>query len=1493
MGDRIDTLESQFGAMQLTLASVVEQLKELSKKMDLQGLSSNPPPIVHSTAIPVHDETVDNSSMSESRLAGKKVKLPVFDGDDPVAWITRAEIYFDVQQTPDEMRVKLSRLSMEGPTIHWFNLLLETEDDLSREKLKKALIARYGGRRLENPFEELSTLRQQSSVEEYVEAFELLSSQMQMMRMAKDVEDELRGDDDDVERGVGKKYVGRSEGSGLGLNYRNGSSSTQKENTKTVGPGWNNPTRKMGSNNSNSNSNSSLSSTGRKGENDRRIPANDRWKGVRNEEMEERRVKGLCFKCGGKWHPTLHKCPERALRVVILADGETIGKDGEIIALEAESSDDEEEVVEAECKLIGVLGKMGEYNTMKLEGKLKDDEDDEMWKFTPTVVKRIKLGDGHRVLSEGICKDIRLKLGSKTFVVDALVLGLGGLDIVLGVSWLSTLGKVVMDWKDLTMQFNHKGEVVTLRGGKQLQNEYLNSFLGGKEGRGSCEGWWAEMQHSQVSEGVTQQNIVEVLEGFPEVFKDTIALPPVRTQVHKITLMPNHGPVNVRPYKYPHHQKAEIEKQVSEMLKSGVIRPSTSAFSSPVILVKKKDHTWRMCIDYRALNKVTIPDKYPIPIVDELLDELHGSTIFSKIDLKSGYHQIRVLDSDIDKTAFRTHNGHYEFLVMPFGLMNAPATFQSTMNDIFRPFLRQFVLVFFDDILVYSKTETEHVQHLKMFLTVLATNSFVANKSKCKFGCEHIDYLGHIIYGAGVSVDPGKIQCIIDWPEPRNVKGVRGFLGLTGYYRKFVKDYGKIARPLTDLTKKDNFKWSMLAKEAFEKLKVIMTTPPVLKLPNFAEPFEIECDAAGRGIGVVLMQGKQPIAYFSKALSDGNLAKSVYEKELMALVLAIQHWRHYLLGKAFVVYTDHRSLKHFLQQRISSPDQQCWLAKLLGYQFEVVYKPGVENKAADALSRCYDEGELTALVSSPIWTEKDKILADVKADVTIQKLMSEVETDPTAKPGFSIQHGVLLYHDRLVIGANSDIIPKLLKEFHETPMGGHSGFVRTYRRMAENLYWVGMQKTIRDYVRACDVCQRQKYEGTSPGGLLQPLPIPNGVWEDISMDFITGLPKSKGYEAVLVVVDRLSKYSHFILMKHPYTAKSVAGLFVKEVVRLHGIPNSIVSDRDPLFISIFWKELFKMQGTTLKMSSSYHPETDGQSEVTNRCLESYLRCFAAEQPKNWSTWVPWAEYWFNTTYHVSIGKSPFEVVYGRQPPKLLRFLSNETKVDAVALELQERDEALKQLKLHLLKAQQQMQAYANQKRRDLKFEVGDWVFLKLRPHRQHSVIRRINQKLAPRFYGPFMIIEKIGEVAYKLQLPDHSRIHPVFHVSLLKRAVGDYHAQGDLPKELDMAADNEIHPLRVLGHRSITRDGSSVSQSLIQWKEKSIDDITWEDNDVMAGQFPDFDLEDKVHSKGGGIDGICDPNNQVGLEFGVKPKIWRVYARQRGKRAEAEKRNEV
>ncbi|PNX81711.1 transposon Tf2-1 polyprotein [Trifolium pratense] len=566
------------------------------------------------------------------------------------------------------------------------------------------------------------------------------------------------------------------------------------------------------------------------------------------------------------------------------------------------------------------------------------------------------------------------------------------------------------------------------------------------------------------------------------------------------------------------------------------------------------------------------------------------------------------------------------------------------------------------------------------------------------------------------------------------------------------------------------------------------------------------------------------------------------------------------------------------------------MAKLLGFDFEVIYKVGVENKVADALSRKHEEAEVKTLLSYPIWTQGGQLQQEIMQDPVLKQIVEAIQSDPMSKPGFTIKGGILFYKNRLVISAKSPMIDDLLKDFHSSPSGGHSGYLRTYRRMAGTLYWQGMMKRVQEFIKACDTCQRQKYAATTPSGLLQPLPIPGLVWSEISMDFITNLPKSNGYEAILVVVDRLSKYSHFVPLKHPFTARSIASIFVKEIVRLHGVPESILSDRDPLFVSIFWKELFKLLGTVLKMSSAYHPQTDGQTEVVNRCLESYLRCFIADQPKSWAHWIPWAELWYNTTFHISTGFTPFEVVYGRKPPVLVHFLEGETRVEAVAQELRDRDEALRQLKFNLQNAQAQMKVQADKKRKDVKFEVGDWVFLKLRPHRQQSVVQRIHQKLAPRFFGPYQIIKKVGSVAYKLQLPTTSKIHPTFHVSQLKKAVGNYTPTNELPASLEVDK-GDVSPAKLLSWRDKFDAGTHTREWLVQWEGMDIGDATWEEELLLKSQFPDLCLEDKAVYEGGSDDRNGPINKEGDVlvnKENVKPKVWRVYERRIKKRVTKE-----
>ncbi|KZV39492.1 hypothetical protein F511_28156 [Dorcoceras hygrometricum] len=586
------------------------------------------------------------------------------------------------------------------------------------------------------------------------------------------------------------------------------------------------------------------------------------------------------------------------------------------------------------------------------------------------------------------------------------------------------------------------------------------------------------------------------------------------------------------------------------MLAAGIIQPSMSPYSSPVILVKKKDGSWRSCVDYRALNEVTVSDKYPIPVVEELLDELHGPVLFSKLDLRA-YHQIRVRPDDVEKTAFRTHLGHYEFLVMPFGLKNAPATFQSTMNDILRPHLRKFVLGFFFMISHFQQKCGRTRKTPPDCLEILRDNQLFVNENKCGFGLTEIEYLGHVVSGVGVAVDKKKVESVAAWPTPRNIRGLRGFLGLSGYYRK-LKDYGKTARPLTELLKKGSFGWNLEADAAFEELKCKLTTAPVLKLPNFDEEFVVECDASGRGIGAILAQGCRPVAFYSKALAERSLSKSTYEKELMALVLAVRHRRPYLLGRKFVILTDHKALKEILHQRITTPDQQQWISKLMGYEFQIKYKAGTLNGAADALSRCVD----TALygISIPQWQDIEEIKTEVRLDPILQEVISKLEKRELTDSPYTLSHGLLLYKTKLVLPSNSRWIIKIMEEGHSSTEGGHAGAFRTLKRIFNCFFWKGMKRDVYQFVAECLVCQKQKYQAMKPTGLLQPLAIPEQVWEDISMDFISGLHKSRWFEVLLVVVDRLSKYGHFILLKHPYTAQSVADKFVKEIVRLHGVP---------------------------------------------------------------------------------------------------------------------------------------------------------------------------------------------------------------------------------------------------------------------------------------------------------------------------------------------------
>ncbi|KAD6119124.1 hypothetical protein E3N88_10395 [Mikania micrantha] len=446
---------------------------------------------------------------------------------------------------------------------------------------------------------------------------------------------------------------------------------------------------------------------------------------------------------------------------------------------------------------------------------------------------------------------------------------------------------------------------------------------------------------------------IPVVRDFLEVFPEELTgLPPVRQVEFCIDLIPGAGPVAKAPYRLAPSEMQELSSQLQELLDRGFIRPSSSPWGAPILFVKKKDGSFRMCIDYRELNKLTIKNHYPLPRIDDLFDQLQGATYFSKIDLRSGYHQVRVREEDISKTAFRTRYGHYEFLVMPFGVTNAPAIFMDLMNRVCRPYLDKFVIVFIDDILIYSKSPKDHEQHLTQILALLKHEKLYAKFSKCEFWLREVQFLGHIISEKGIQVDPSKIEAIKRWETPTTPTEIRQFLGLAGYYRRFIRNFSKIALPLTMLTQKDRkFDWDDPQEEAFQLLKQRLCKAPILSLPEGTEDFVVYCDASRQGLGAVLMQRDKVIAYASRQLKIHEKNYTTHDLELGAVVFALKIWRHYLYGTKCTIYTDHKSLQHILDQKMLNMRQRRWVELLNDYDCEIRYHPGKANVVADALSR--------------------------------------------------------------------------------------------------------------------------------------------------------------------------------------------------------------------------------------------------------------------------------------------------------------------------------------------------------------------------------------------------------------------------------------------------------------------------------------------------------------------------------------------------------------
>lgn len=843
------------------------------------------------------------------------------------------------------------------------------------------------------------------------------------------------------------------------------------------------------------------------------------------------------------------------------------------------------------------------------------------------------------------------------------------------------------------------------------------------------------------------------------------------------------APIKQRYYPVSPIMQGHIDQEVNKLLQEGIIERSTSPWSSPIVLVRKKDDTYRFCVDYRKLNQVTERDAYPIPYVSATLDKLKDAKYLSSLDIRSAYFQVPLSEDSRPLTAFTVPNrGLFQFRRLPMGLANSPATFQRLIDRVLGPDLEPHVFVYLDDVVVVTQTFETHLEVLtEVFSRLRAANLTVA-KEKCQFCRPELRYLGYIVDCNGLHVDPEKVSAIINIPPPKTVSEVRRIIGLAAWYRRFVPNFSTLTAPITDLLRKNrSFVWDSKCDEAFRALKEHLISAPVLSCPDFNLPFIIQTDASGYGIGAVLTQqhpeGEKVICYLSRSLTRAERNWTTTERECLAVLWAIEKLRPYVEGSRFTVITDHYSLCWL--NRLQSPSGRLarWAVRLQQYSFDIIHRKGKEHVVPDTLSRS------VPMVDSVDLTSQSHIVLDEesKPDRWYDGMIAKVLRSPLRYPAWQVREGKLYKHlraDRYPELGNSsstwrEVVPKgdrkhRIREVHHQAC--HLGTFKTFHKLAESFYWPKMYADVATYIRGCRVCHAIKPVQKRPSGLmLSPQHAVSKPFELLCADLVGPLPRTRsGYQYILVVADCFSKFAFFFPLRQA-KAPAIAKILEDNIFLVFGCPNSIIVDNGVQFRSTVFTQLMTKYKVHIKYTAFYHPQAN-PCERVNRVLKTLLRGYVSDDHRSWDKYLARIGCAIRSSKHEVTGVTPNYIVFGREiqtsgiakdPDEPIQF----DRTSVTPERTQGFDRLYSDIRSRLEKAYRENKKNYDLRRRDEQFYPNQLVWR--RNYVLSDAAKYFSAKLAPKYLGPFMVDKRLSPWTYELKDSEGKRLG-VWHAKDLK-----------------------------------------------------------------------------------------------------------------------------